>query len=304
MKKPLLVLVSSAATVLALTGCGGGSDPLATSADGSAASTSSIVIGSADFPESQLVASMYSQALSGAGVEVTEKFNVGSREITVPALQDGSLDLMPEYSGAFLSYLEPETTAVTQQEVVDELTTELPEGLTALDAADAEDKDVLAVTEQTAQQYGLATISDLVPVADQLSLGAAAEFQTRQSGVVGLQSVYGLDFASFVPLDAGGPLTVDGLANGQVQVANVFSTDPAISSEGFVVLDDDKGLFLAESVIPVINTDKSTPEVAQVLNAVSAALTTQDLIDCNAQIADGQDIAAVAKQWLADNSIS
>ncbi|MBZ4487122.1 ABC transporter substrate-binding protein [Microbacterium sp. cx-55] len=301
-KKALLLATGLAVTAVALAGCSGGSDPL-DAGDDSSASSSSIVIGSADFPESQLLASIYSQALSAAGVDVTERFNVGSREITVPALLDGSLDLMPEYSGAFLSYLEPETTVVTRDEVLDELDAKLPEGLAMLEPADAEDKDVLAVTQATADEYGLANMSDLEPVAGQLALGAAAEWQTRQNGVLGLQSVYGLTFGEFVPLDAGGPLTVDALTNGQVQVANVFSTDPAISSRGFVVLDDDKGLFLAESVVPVINADKVTPEVSDALNAVSAILTTQDLIDLNTQIADGEDIAAVALGWLQDNDL-
>lgn len=311
MKKALLAVSTLLATALTLTGCSGQSDPLAAgdasaSASASASTstnTSTIVVGSANFPESQLVASIYSQALGAAGVKVQNKFNIGSREVTVPALKDGSLDLMPEYSGAFLSYLEPKTTAVTQSEVVAELTKQLPSGLSLLKAANAEDKDVLGVTQDTADKYSLSKISDLASVAGQLSLGAAAEFKTRQDGVLGLKSVYGLTFKQFTALDAGGPLTVNGLANGQVQVANVFSTDPAIQTKKFVVLDDDKNLFLAESLVPVINSKKVTPTITKTLDAISDVLTTDDLIALNKKIADGKDITTVAKEWLTSKDL-
>lgn len=302
MKKAVIVTAASLAAVLGLAGCAGSADPMADPGTDSG-STGSIVIGSADFPESQVIATIYSQALTAAGVDVEEKFNVGSREITVPALQDGSLDLMPEYSGAFLSYLEPETTVITTDEVIAELTAKMPEGLEALEAADAEDKDVLAVTAKTAADNKLVTTSDLVPVMGEFALGAAAEWQTRQNGVLGLESVYGLTFKEFVPLDAGGPLTIDGLVNGQVQVANVFSTDPAITDKDLVVLEDDKGLFLAESIVPVINSEKATPEVVEALNAISAVLTTDDLIALNTKVAAGGDIATIAGEWLTEKGL-
>ncbi|MDQ0077893.1 ABC transporter substrate-binding protein [Arthrobacter oryzae] len=302
MKKYLTGITLAAAAALALTACGG--DPMSSSNTQTAASSDSIIVGSADFPESQLIAKIYAEALKSKGVQVTEKPSIGSREVTIPALKDGSIDLMPEYGGALLQYLDSATKAVSSDDVAKELATKIPSGLTMLTASEAEDKDVLAVKKETADQHNLKSISDLQPVAKELVLGGPPEWKTRLNGVAGLKSVYGLEFKEFSALDAGGPLTLNALLSGQVQVADIFSTDPALAANNLVALEDDKNLFLSENIVPVINEKKSTATVKEVLNKVSAALTTEDLIEMNGRVAKFEDIGEIAKDWLKSKNLA
>ena len=303
MKKFLTGLTLAAATALALSACGG--DPMSTSNNAAAAgSTDSIIVGSADFPESQLIAKIYAEALKAKGVKVTEKPSIGSREVTIPALKDGSIDLMPEYGGALLQYLDASTKAVTPDEVTKELSTKIPSGLIQLTASQAQDKDVLAVKKETADKYNLKSISDLQPVAKDLVLGGPPEWKTRINGVAGLKSVYNLDFKDFSALDAGGPLTLNALLSGQVQVADLFSTDPAIAANNLVALEDNKNLFLSENIVPLINQKKSTDTVKSVLDKVSAALTTADLIQMNGRTAKFEDMGQIAQDWLKSKNLA
>lgn len=305
MKKSTILAALAASSVLALSACGGGGgDPLSGGGDNSGSSGSEVVIGSADFTESQLIASIYSQALQAAGVKVKEQFNIGSREVYIQALKDSSIDLVPEYSGALLKYLDEKSTASTSEAVQAELATKLPEGISMLTPSPAEDKDVLAVTKATADKYKLKTISDLQPVAGELVLGGPPEWKTRVNGVVGLRDVYGINFKEFVSLDAGGTLTMTALTNGQIQAGDLFSTDPGLETNNLVALEDDKSLFAAENVVPVIKTAKQTDTIKQTLDNVSAKLTTEDLIKMNAEAATGTNLADIAKKWLAGAGIS
>lgn len=289
----------TAAVAVALTGCSGG-DPLAADTGSTGGSSGSkIIIGSADFTESQLIASIYSEALQAQGIEVKEQFNIGSREVYIAALQDGSIDLVPEYTGALLKFLDQESAASSAADVATELAEKLPEGTSLLEISDAEDKDVLAVTQETADKYNLTTISDLVPVAGELSLGGPPEWKTRVNGVLGLEQVYGLTFKEFVSLDAGGPLTMTALTSDQVQVGDIFSTDPGLTANKLVALEDDKSLFLAENIVPVITTAKSSDTIAETLNAVSQTLTTADLIEMNGEAATGANLSDIATAWLS-----
>ncbi|QYB06596.1 glycine/betaine ABC transporter substrate-binding protein [Rhodococcus sp. USK10] len=301
MKKALIVALAGA-TLMSLTACGIGKDPLA--ADGGGSSDGAIVVGSADFPESQLIATIYAEALRANGIDVTEKLNIGSREVYVPAIRDGSIDLLPEYSGALLQYLDSATTATASDEVTEQIKAKLPAGLIALEPSPAEDKDVLAVRQETADEYSLETIEDLVPHAGDLTLGGPPEWKTRENGVAGLKDRYGLTFKEFLALDAGGPLTLNALLSGQIEVADVFSTDPAMRSENLVALEDTKHLFLAENITPIINEKKAGDDVRAVLADVSAALTTEDLIAMNERVADLEDMGDIAREWLQDKGLA
>lgn len=303
MKKLLTGFTLAAVTAITLSACGGGGDPLSAGTN-AGASGDSIIVGSADFPESQLIAKIYAEALRSKGVAVSEKPSIGSREVTIPALKDGSIDLMPEYGGALLQYLDAQTKAVSSEEVAAELANKIPAGLTMLTASEAEDKDVLAVKKETAEKYNLKSISDLEPVAKELVLGGPPEWKTRLNGVAGLKSVYGLEFKEFSALDAGGPLTLNALLSGQVQVADLFSTDPALAENDLVALEDSKNLFLSENIVPVINEKKSTDTVKEVLNNVSAALTTEDLIQMNGRVAKFEDIGQIATEWLKSKNLT
>lgn len=299
-RSALVLVAVAASTALTLSACSGG-DPLAE--DTSAASSGSIVVGSADFPESQLLATIYADALKAAGVDATTKLNIGSREVYMPALLDGSIDLLPEYAGATLSYLDKDATGTSPEEVSEELADALPKGVSMLTPSDAQDTDVLAVTRATAEKYDLKTIEDLAPHASDLVLGGPPEWKTRHEGVSGLKEVYGLEFKEFRTLDVGGPLTISALANGQIAAADLYSTSPAIKENDFVSLEDNKNLFRAQNVVPIIAEDQATDEVKTVLDDISKALTTKDLIEMNGRLADQESIDDVASDWLDEHDL-
>ncbi|MEW2545780.1 glycine betaine ABC transporter substrate-binding protein [Streptomyces sp. NPDC047002] len=142
-------------------------------------------------------------------------------------------------------------------------------------------------------------------VAGGMILGAAPEFKTRTDGLTGLKKVYGVAFDTFKPLDAGGPLTVNALKNGQIDAGNVFTTDPSIKTDHFVVLKDPGHLFLAQNVVPLAAKKKVTPGAAEVLDAVSAKLTTDALVELNEEVVgEKKDPDAVAEKWLAANGLA
>jgi osmoprotectant transport system substrate-binding protein len=301
--------VAAALTLtLALTACGANSDPLSTSdGGGSSASPGNITIGSANFAESELLAEIYAQALEAKGVKVKRQFNIGARELYLKALQDGSIDLLPEYNGALLSALAkggaPEGVS-SPDDVLAALKKVLPSGTEVLEQSAAEDKDTLTVTQATATKYNLKTIDDLKPVAGKLSIGAGPEWRERYQGLKGLKTVYGVEFKTFKPLDAGGPLTLNALLKGQIDVGNIFSTDSAITTNKLVVLDDPKNLYLAENILPLIRSQSNDPTVSGALNAVSAKLTTDNLATYLAKVqVDKQDSATVAKAFLSENGL-
>jgi osmoprotectant transport system substrate-binding protein len=297
------IYLAVAASAALLAGCGSG-DPLATEpAEGGEAGT--ITVGSADFPESALIAEIYAGALEAKGVKVDKTLNIGSREAYVPALQDGSIDLIPEYTGALLHYFDEDSTATDSETVFKELAAAVPEDLSVLTMSSAEDKDVVAVTKATADKYSLTSISDLAEVSDGLVLGGPPEWKTRRQGVKGLADVYGVEFGTFRALDAGGPLTVQALKNGQVDAADLFSTDPSIQENGFIMLDDPESLFPAENVVPLIATSKVDDTVTQALDAVSAELDTHTLATLVKQvIVDKKDAEDVATEFLSGNGLA
>jgi osmoprotectant transport system substrate-binding protein len=297
------------AAMVTLAACGANNDPLSNDTDsGSSNAPSAVTIGSANFAESELLAEIYAQALEAKQVQVKRQFNIGARELYLKALQDGSIDLLPEYNGALLSALSkggaPEGVS-SPEDVLAALKKALPAGTEVLDQSAAEDKDTLTVTQQTAAKYNLKTIDDLKPVAGKLTIGAGPEWQERYQGLKGLDQLYGVKFKTFKPLDAGGPLTVNALLKGQIDVGNIFSTDSAIKTNNLVVLADPRNLYLAENVLPLIRSEANNPTVSGALNAVSAKLTTENLTTYLAKVqVDKQDTAAVAKAFLTDNGLA
>lgn len=266
----------------------------------------SIVVGSADFTESKIIAEIYAQALEANGFQVGRQFGIGSRETYVPAVQDHSIDLIPEYTGNLLQYFDKNTTATTSDAVLIALFKALPGDLSILYPAPAEDKDTLAVSAETAQRWNLKTIADLAAHSAEVKVGAPSEFQTRQTGLVGLKDKYGLDIApaNFVAIsDGGGPATVQALTSGAITAANIFSTSPAIDQHHLVVLEDPKNTFLAANVVPLVASQKMSDELKTVLDAVSAKLTTESLIALNTAVEgnSGVDPDQAAAKWIKDN---
>ena len=305
MNRTRLILATALATsALALSACGSGGDPLAEPADSPAASDT-IVVGSADFAENALLAEIYAGALSAKGVKVTKKLNIGSRETYIPGLEDGSIDLIPEYSGVLLQYFKKDATETSSTDVYAALKTAVPAQLTVLEQSTAEDKDSVVVTKATADKYSLKSIADLQPVAKDLVLGGPPEWKTRPTGAPGLKKIYNVEFKTFKALDAGGPLTINALKNGQVQAADVFTTDPNIPANNWVVLEDPKSLFAAQNVVPLINKAKASETVTAALNAVSGKLTTPVLAELVKKVVlDKEDPATVAKDFLSTNGLS
>jgi osmoprotectant transport system substrate-binding protein len=299
MKRVLAGVATAVAAALALTACDN-SDPLAKdSGDGGSGSKESVSVGSANFPESQLLAEIYAQALEAKGVTVDRQFDLGSREKYFDGLKDGSIDLIPEYSGVLLQFINKQATETAPDDVFTALQKALPTNLTVLDKAEAEDKDAVVVTKDTADKWSLKTIDDLVPHCGESVFGGAPEFKTRPDGIPGIKSKYNCTFKSFSSLEPGA-ITTKALLDGTVQAADIFTTDSAISANDLVVLEDPKNNFAAQNVVPLINKDKASGTVKDALNAISAKLDTDTLLDLNAKLnaPDKPDYADVAKEWL------
>ena len=268
----------------------------ATACGTSGANGDAIVIGSQAYYSNEIIAEIYAQALEAEGFTVERQFQLGQRDIYMPALEGGEIDLFPEYTGNLLQYFDPEATVTEADAVYDALVDVLPENLTALAMSPATDQDSYNVTAEFAKANNLKSVADLASVAD-LTLGGAPELAERPYGPDGLKSVYGVTVA----FDATGETTVDALVEGLVNVANVYSADPRIAQFGLVTLDDPKGLFLASNVVPIANTELAG-DIESVIDAISAAMTPEDLVDLNLQSVDEKQSAAfIAGEWLKQN---
>ena len=275
------------------------SNPLAPSATGS------VVVGSANFPEDELLAQIYVDALQGKGIKVTPKFNIGAREVYYPEVVKGAITIIPEYNGALLTTsVNPKSTATSTAAVNAELKAKLPSSVEILNSAPAQDKDSITVTQATATKYHLTSISDLSPVAQDFVIGGPPEFKTRADGVPGLKNVYGLTFKSFQPLDESGPITITALQSGKVQAADLFTTTPQIITDHFVSLADPKNLFAAQNVTPLVYTKGVNATIVSTLNSVSAVLTTEALVQMNKALTiDHASYTAVASGFLSQEGL-
>lgn len=284
---------------LALSGCASG-DPLdsGSSNPGDGASDT-IVIGSQAYYSNEIIAEIYAQALENAGFTVERNFNIGQRDAYIPAIENGSIDLFPEYTGNLLQFYAPDTTATTPDDVYAELKDALPDGLTVLDQSPATDQDSYNVTKAFADQYGLTSIADLASVDVPVVLGGAPELEQRPYGPSGLKDTYGVT----VQFQATGDTTVEDLVAGTINLADVYSADPRIQSDDLVTLDDPEGLFLASNVVPLVNVDIAD-EIADVINAVSAKLTPEGLVDLNVKsTVDQKSPPELATAWLTEQGL-
>jgi osmoprotectant transport system substrate-binding protein len=266
-----------------------------------------IVVGvSGAFTENQLVAEMYAQVLEHAGYTVERQFDLRSREVSQNALESGQIDLKPEYLSSLLLFLSARAEPSNDPGAVVDRDRALlePKGISILTPSPAQDTNVFVANAQTAQRFGLTTMTSLAAGAGQLVLGGPPECPQRPFCLTGLKSVYGIVFDDFEPLDTGGPQTVEALANDQVQIGLLFSTDPSIRANGFVPLVDDRGLQNAENLTPVIRTEKLDDEVRAALDGVSAKLDTENVTSMVGKVVvDGEDIATVAHDFLTANGL-
>ena len=268
-----------------------------------------IVIASFDFSESKILGEIYARALEQGGFPIERLPGVATREIMEPALEQGQVDLVLEYLGSSLAFLDGSGRAPSQPEVAyEKLSLALSgRGLAALDFARAQDRNEIVVTAATAARYELRSISDLRAIAAELDFGGPPECPARPLCLQGLERTYELSFRSFVSLDASGPLTVGALETGDVDVALLFSTHPAIAGERLVVLEDDLGLQPAENIVPVVRSAivrRFGAELTSVIDSVTARLTTRALARLNEQVdVGGEDPALVAREWLEQEGL-
>src|SRR6266540_3352013 len=266
-------------------------------------------MGSTNFSEQVVLAELYGHVLESDGYRLDRRLNLGNREIVFPAIDSSQIDIYPEYLATLLAFVTRASAKVAdptdaQKQLQEALK---PKGISVLDFAQAVDTNAFAVTKATADKYNLKKMSDLIPVAGQLVLGAPPECPQRPFCIPGLKETYGITFKDFKPLDAGGPLTVAALEGNQIDVALLFSTDAVMLQKDFVVLDDDKKLQAADNVAPIVRDDllsKAPASFKELLNGVSAKLTTQELTDLNKQVGvDRKEPRDVAAAWLKSKGL-
>ena len=303
MKRMMMTMATIAASALALAACGsaesvGGN----ASAENSENGQTTLVVGSQDYYSNEIIAEAYAQALEGAGFTVERQLRIGQREVYMPEIEAGAIDVFPEYTGNLLQYLDQNATARSSDEVYDALRSTLPKGLRALEQAGATDQDSYVVTADFAHAHSLTSIGDLAG-AGALTLGGNSELQTRPYGPMGLSQTYGVT-VGFTPIeDSGGPLTVKALKDGDIQLANIYSSDPALADGTLRVLDDPKGLFLASHVVPLASS-RVNDDAAAVINRVSAAMDAEDLVEMNrASTADQKSASQIAREWLVSEGL-
>ncbi|WP_054820739.1 glycine betaine ABC transporter substrate-binding protein [Glutamicibacter creatinolyticus] len=297
MRKMIRTGIIGLAAMFALAGCGSG-DPLDSGESSASGKGEPIVIGSQDYYSSEIISEVYAQALEAEGYSVDRQFRIGQREVYVPELESGDIDLFPEYTGPLLQYWEPDTEARLSDDVYESLKKAAPEGLRVLEQSPATDQDSYTVTKEFAERWGVETIDDLAKVTEPMTMGANSEAEERPNGPKGLKETYGVD-VGFTPIeDSGGPLTVKALNDGSIQLAIIYTADPTIAQNKLVSIKDTKGLFLASHVVPLAsdNVDQGAEDV---INKVSAAMQPEDLLNMNRRsVADQLPASEIAREWL------
>jgi osmoprotectant transport system substrate-binding protein len=269
-----------------------------------------IRLASFDFPESELLAQLYGQALGQHGFPVEQVVQLGAREVVAPALEQGKVDMAPEYLGSALNFLNDRDRVATADPALTHARLEqafAPRGVSVLAYAPAQDRNGFVVSGDLARRHGLEKLSDLAPMARRLSLGGPPECAQRALCLKGLEDVYKLQFARFEPMPSR-DVTAAALGTGEIDVGMIDTTDPNLLKPGtdLVQLADDKRLQPADNVVPVVRreiVDAYGPPLVRLVNAVSAKLSTADLTSLNRQVADGQPAAQVATAWLRAHTI-
>lgn len=301
---------TSLAATLALAACSGTSGESTTTSETAGSETTgqvteTVTVASFNFPESVVLAEIYAQALEAEGYPVERRLNLGSRELIFPDIEAGNIDLIPEYVGSALQVGFSAPAPATTEEGVEALRTAFADlGMTVLEAAPGEDKNVFVVTRELAEEAGLASLEDLAGAGD-LVLAGAPECEDRPTCYRGLVETYGLTNLSFEAIQEGAA-RVAALESGEADVILLFSTQPVIAEQGFVALDEPRGIIAPENVVPVVRTSivEANEGMAELLDSISALITTDVLLDLNGRIElDAEDPADVARDWLVENGL-
>jgi osmoprotectant transport system substrate-binding protein len=305
MKRTTRAVQAAVLGIALLAAACGGSEP----DDGAApVDGPTITVGSFNFPESVILAEIYAQALEADGYSVERNLNLGARELVFPELENGNLDLLPEYVGSALSvgFGDVEGATGDLDATLARLRAEFEAiGVEVLEPAPGEDKNVFVVTGDFAEANGLASISDLTGI-DNIVFAGPPECEGRDTCLRGLQEVYGLTNIEFQAVQEGS-VRIASLENGDIDLTLLFSTQPVIAEKGFVALEDDEGMVPVENIVPVVTAavvEAYGSGLSDLLDRVSALITTEILIDLNGRVEiDAEDPADVAAAFLADHDL-
>jgi osmoprotectant transport system substrate-binding protein len=269
-----------------------------------------ITVTSFDFPESETLGQLYGQALVRHGFPVEQVVQLGSREVVAPALEQGKVDMVPEYLGSALNFLNDRDRVATADPALTHARLEqafAPRGVSVLAFAPAQDRNGFVVSGDLARRHNLEKLSDLAPMAGRLTMGGPPECSQRPLCLRGLEDLYRLHFARFEPMPSRA-VTAAALKTGEIDVGMIDTTDPSLLEPGadLVQLVDDWHLQPADNVVPVVRReilDAYGPPLVRLLNAVSAPLTTAELARLNLQVANGRAPAEVAAGWLRAHAV-
>ncbi|WP_114856146.1 ABC transporter substrate-binding protein [Brachybacterium sp. YJGR34] len=305
-RRHLLGTLGAGGLALGAAACGG-SDPFeeegAAGASDAGGGSAGIVIGSQAYYSNEIIAELFAQVLEAEGYTVERQYQIGQREVYIPELESGALSLLPDYLGNLLQHYDPDAESASPEEIHAALGEALPEGLRVLDFAAASDQDSYTTTSDFAAEHSLTTIGDLAGVEEDLTIAANSEFEVRPYGPEGAKEIYGVD-VSVVPVeDSGGPLTVQALLDGDVQLADIYTADPAIAENDLVVLEDPESMILPQNVVPVV-TDAIDEGAEAAIGTVLSALSADDLVELNRRsVVDQASSADIASDWLSEKGL-
>jgi osmoprotectant transport system substrate-binding protein len=289
-----LSLAAAGALLLAVAGCGDDLEDPDTGSGGDGGDKGSVVVGGQDFTESQVLAAIYQKLLEKEGYDVETKL-VTTRDVYVPELAGGDVDIVPDYLAGLTDFLNteangPDADLVSSNDPQETLAALEPlaeaRGIAILPPSEATDQNAFFVTTEFAEAHDLETLSDLAALGQPLKLGGPEDCAGRADCQAGLEGVYGLEITELVPLGFGSPQVKDAVLKGEVQLGETGTTDGTLGELGLTLLEDDKGIQPAQNLTPAVNAEflADNPDLEQVFNALSDALTTADLAEMNVKV--------------------
>src|SRR3954467_11267974 len=310
---------------LTLAACGGSSNAFSSSSSSTSAAasgapsraaparTKSLTVGGANFTEMLIAQQLYGQLLAKNGYTISYKA-VDNREVYEPALEQGQIDVVPEYAATMANFMSKRVNGTAAKDIATADAKETvnamqpllqQKGLTALQPSAALDANAFAVTKKFAEANNLKTLSDLAKLNKPIKLAAPAECKDRPFCQVGLEKTYGLKISQLIPLGFGSPQAKQAVVSGKADLVLTGTTDATLSGLGLSLLQDDKGLQHADNLVPIVNTAAANkPDIQQALDKISQTLTTQDLTQLNAKVdAQRQKPEDVAKEYLTSKGL-
>jgi osmoprotectant transport system substrate-binding protein len=305
-----LSLAAAGALLLASAGCGDDlEDPDTGSGGDGGGDKGSVVVGGQDFTESQVLAAIYQKLLENEGYDVETKL-VTTRDVYLPELANGNVDIVPDYLAGITDFLNseangPDAELVSSNDPDETLAALEPlaeaKGIAILPPSEATDQNAFFVTTEFAEENDLETLSDFAALGQPIKLGGPEDCAGRADCQGGLESVYGFEITELVPLGFGSPQVKDAVLNGEVQLGETGTTDGTLGDMGLTLLEDDKGIQPAQNLTPAVNADflADNPDLEDLFNSLSDALTTEDLAEMNVKVdLERQKPADVAQEFL------